>query len=69
MYKECINHIAKLSLVGLVDAARVDPEVLEIVALCLFSTEDDLVLAWLYLAIACLDVCESHLVSVCSLGV
>jgi hypothetical protein len=35
----------ELGLISLVDAARVNPEVPEIVALCLFSTEEDLLVA------------------------
>jgi hypothetical protein len=54
----------ELSLVGLVNTARINPEVLEIVALCLFSTEEDLLVAWLCLAIACLEVCEGHLLRI-----
>lgn len=58
-----------LSLIGRVNAARVDPEVLQSIMPCLLSTEDDFLVAWLSPATVCLEVYKRHLVFIRSPGV
>jgi hypothetical protein len=62
----------ELSLVRLIDVVCINPEVLQLILLCLFSTETNLLIArllpiaMLCLAIASNKVLEGYLLSICS---
>jgi hypothetical protein len=56
--------VRKLSFVGLVDTAGINPKVLQVVLSCLFATEQDLLVASLALASAVCHVVEGNLIGI-----